>query len=152
LAKISLSKTIEAKKLNKRTGLAESGPDVTISFGALVEYVQTERDTVKFLYAGEPYRCAEDVWLSATRESAASAAKAEAPAAATAAPASAAAPAESAKGDATAAPGLTWEVLSSSQFRVARAKVPGGWLVAADGVGLAFYPDSEHGWDGKSVD
>ena len=34
-----------------------------------------------------------------------------------------------------------------------RAKVPGGWLVTAqrDGIGVAFYPDPKHTWDGNSL-
>jgi len=38
--------------------------------------------------------------------------------------------------------------------RVRRAKVPGGWLVAIEnmsGLGMTFYPDPDHQWDGKSV-
>lgn len=39
--------------------------------------------------------------------------------------------------------------------KVYRAKVPGGWLVLVshtEGAGLTFYPDSNHKWDGNSLD
>ena len=49
---------------------------------------------------------------------------------------------------------LTWELLETSAGqRVFRARVPGGWLVyvhRADGVGLTFYSDPTHVWDGTS--
>jgi hypothetical protein len=35
-----------------------------------------------------------------------------------------------------------------------RAKVPGGWLVYLadrEGVGLTFYPDPDHKWDGGTL-
>jgi hypothetical protein len=35
-----------------------------------------------------------------------------------------------------------------------RTKVPGGWLIrteACEGVGLTFYPDPNHKWDGNSL-
>lgn len=137
MPKVSLSKTIEATKLNKRTGFAESGPDVTIPFGGLVEYVAAERDTVRFTYMGDLYRCAEDLWNDATRESAAS---------------SSAKPASSpAEPSAAAAPGLFWEPLSSPRVPLSRAKVPGGWLLAGNSGSIAYYPDPTHEWDGKSL-
>jgi hypothetical protein len=39
-------------------------------------------------------------------------------------------------------------------IRLSRAKVPGGWLLVSHtstGVGLTFYPDPQHKWDGKSI-
>jgi hypothetical protein len=40
-----------------------------------------------------------------------------------------------------------------------RAKVPGGWLLYfsetggdVDAVGLCFFPDPTHSWDGSSLD
>ncbi len=39
---------------------------------------------------------------------------------------------------------------------MARAKVPGGWLVGIGGngmfSGITFYPDPHHKWDGSSLD
>ncbi|MEN6356064.1 MAG: hypothetical protein ABFD83_03155 [Armatimonadota bacterium] len=63
---------------------------------------------------------------------------------------------------------LNWEDLESNGVAfcadtVARAKVPGGWLVAfhtsGTGIiddsygygGLTFYPDPNHEWDGNSL-
>ncbi len=42
-------------------------------------------------------------------------------------------------------------------LHTARAKVPGGWLVALGGqggcfFGVTFYPDPMHTWDGASLD
>ena len=49
---------------------------------------------------------------------------------------------------------LRWENLQTSSFTGDRAKVPGGWFVRIDGpggIGIAFYPDPNHEWDGTSV-
>jgi hypothetical protein len=57
---------------------------------------------------------------------------------------------------------LVWEELSSSRagggifkldWKVHRAKVPGGWLVLVmhNTSGVTFYPDPEHKWDGGSL-
>ena len=39
---------------------------------------------------------------------------------------------------------------------IARAKVPGGWLVGIGAnhmfSGVTFYPDPQHTWDGASLD
>ena len=38
--------------------------------------------------------------------------------------------------------------------RTARAKVPGGWLIAVvggNGGGVTFFPDPRHEWDGNSL-
>jgi hypothetical protein len=134
---VSLSKTIEATKLNKRTGFAESGPDITIPFGGLVEHVSTERGMVRFTYMGEPYRCAEDLWEAAARDSAASAPTRD--------PGSNSAPLAPANG------GLVWEALASARVPLLRTKVPGGWLLATNSGSLTFYPDPTHQWDGKSI-
>lgn len=35
-----------------------------------------------------------------------------------------------------------------------RAKIPGGWLIMAGGneeIGITFYPDPQHKWDGSSL-
>lgn len=48
--------------------------------------------------------------------------------------------------------GLKWERVRSSDHCCGRAKVPGGWLVYIEhdegGIGLTFYPDTEHRWEG----
>lgn len=137
MAKISLGKTIEAVKLNKRTGFPEAGPEVNIPFGALVEELAAERDTVKFSYLGEPYRCSQDLWESAMR-AAGSAPPVPRPAAA------------SPVSTVPAGPALAWQKVAGNQFNVSRAKVRGGWLVAVEGTGLVFVPDTSHEWDGGS--
>ena len=52
---------------------------------------------------------------------------------------------------------LKWEKLETSGvegLKTYRTKVPGGWLVMAGciGIGLVFFPDPKHEWDGKSID
>lgn len=136
MAKVSLSKTIEATKLNKRTGFPEPGPEVTIPFGAVVEHVETDRDSEKFNYLGEPYRCKHDLWMSA----AAGPGAANAPVRTT--PEGPPPPDQ---------PKLVWESLLSSHHSLTRTRVPGGWLVALGGASLAFYPDPAHDWDGTSA-
>jgi len=59
-------------------------------------------------------------------------------------------------------PELVWEELDSSRseggmfkldWKVHRAKVPGGWLVLVmhNASGITFFPDPEHKWDGGSL-
>jgi hypothetical protein len=59
-------------------------------------------------------------------------------------------------------PKLSWEYIEvTTGGAVARTKIPGGWLVRSSlstrgssggmGIGLAFVPDPEHKWDGKSL-
>jgi hypothetical protein len=61
--------------------------------------------------------------------------------------------------DASTPTGLEWEDLASTgpapdprfprNIFVARAKIPGGWLVVAEkgpGTGLTFVPDPNHEW------
>jgi len=131
LAKVELNKSIEARKLNQRTGLPETGPEVTIPYGAIIEHVETDRDREKFQYLRDLYSCSHEVFVSAVNLSA------------PAAPAEPVAVASKAK--------LQWEPLDSSHHAVLRAKVPGGWLLALAGAGLTFYPDPKHRWDGSSV-
>lgn len=49
-------------------------------------------------------------------------------------------------------PKLVFENLNSV-YTIARARVPGGWLVyiSAVGNGMTFYPDPNHIWDGGSL-
>ncbi len=136
MAKFELTKTIDARKLHKRTGIPLSEPSVSIPCGAIVENPIQDRDVIKFTYLGEPYQCPEEVFRAAS-----------APIQSVAAP-----PKPKAEPSAAAErPSLRWEVLSSDAGgRLMRAKVPGGWLVMLDGA-LTFYPDSEHAWDGSSL-
>jgi len=134
LAKVELNKSIEARKLNQRTGLPMTGPEVTIPYGAIIEHVETDRDREKFQYLRELYSCSHEVFVSAVNP---------------AAPAEQAAPSEPVPLPSKAK--LQWEQLDSSHQALLRAKVPGGWLVALPGVSVTFYPDPKHRWDGSSL-
>jgi len=165
LSKHALNKTIEARKLNKKTGVPIGGPEVTIPYGAFVEHPHRDGDMWRFTYNQELYRCAKDV-LTLALDRGALKGIAEREAGEPGAPASerktsdAVAPPESRAKDAaqppaeiTGRPSLRWETIASSHYVVLRTKVPGGWLVAAGaGPSLTFYPDPEHRWDGTSLD
>jgi hypothetical protein len=127
-----------------------SGPEVGIPFGALIEPVSLERGTAKFRYLGELYSVAEMTYLEATRTEA-SLVRDTAPAEPLADTAAAVAPAAEAAPVAAHEPRLKFEPLDAAAYAIARAKVPGGWLIAG-GATLTFYPDPEHSWDGSSVD
>lgn len=143
--KLELNKSIEAKKLNKRTGNPTSDPEVPIPYGAILENVEPDRDMVRFTYLGEPYWCTHTLLASATDPQAWKAQQATA----AASPAPAAVP----RKPAPTGPKLQWTAVPSIQVALLRAKVPGGWLVAtASGAGLAFYPDPTHQWDGTSLE
>jgi hypothetical protein len=148
VAKVSLNKSIEARKLNPRTGLPLTGPEVTIPFGAIIEHVETDRDREKFHYLGDLYLCRHEVWVDAVN---AGRVEPKAPAAPAAPPAPAQ---QTAPREPVALPSkakLQWEPLDSSDYALLRAKVPGGWLVAMAGASVTFYADPEHQWDGSSL-
>ena len=142
MAKFELTKTIEARKLNKRTGIPLGESAVTIPCGGIIENLKEDRDLVKFTYLGEPYQSSSELVNVA-------AAPMQAP------------KTNASTGDTTraktrqkasSAPKLQWEELASSQSqKVMRAKVPGGWLVLYQGSGITFYPDPKHNWDGGSL-
>ena len=138
MEKLSLTKTIEAKKLNKRTGVPTTDPEVTIPFGSFVENLELDRDMVKFTYNGEPYRCPEDRLMSALEK------KAVAEAACAGVTPEAAPPPPAPATPET--PRLQWEAVESTHFPVMRARVPGGWLVSTGGTALAFCPDPAREW------
>jgi len=142
MSKISLNKRIEATKLHERTGAPMSGPEVTIPFGALVEPAGADRDREKFRYLGELYSVRNDIFLAATKADEIEPAPAAAPA-----EARPEAPARLAAKEAA----LKFERLDAGDYSVARAKVPGGWLVAC-GSGVTFYADPRHEWDGASLE
>jgi hypothetical protein len=127
-----------------------AGPDVTIPFGALVESLGTFGDREKFLFLGEPYSVRREIFVDALPPDAPDAAEATATAAppASAQPQPHAAQAPSAQPAADAK--LKFERLDAGGHAVARAKVPGGWLVTC-GTGVTFYPDPKHAWDGTSL-
>src|SRR5262249_18322947 len=119
-------------------------PDITISYGAVIEPTGSDRDREKFTYLGELYACKRETFESATAGAKVTASKAEAKAAA-AAPAPAPVPAAD-------GPRLDGERLGRSEHQVWRAAVPGGWLVTLGVNGVTFVPDAKHQWDGGSVD
>ena len=135
MAKFETLKTLEAIKVNKKTGIQQS-QRINLSFGAILEGVLDNRDCLRFLHLGEMY----DVKLSEISGyyKAIGGVSAE----------PAAAPAS--KVDPTPpAPSLKFEKLRSN-IGVSRAKIPGGWLVAV-GESVTFVPDESHYWDGTSL-
>jgi len=143
---VSLTKMIEATKLQPRTGLPLGVPPVTVPFGALVEPVAIERDRQRFNYLGELFECKLDLFQSATGGGTAAAkADDDAPKGVSAATVEKAEPAPT-------GPHLTWTQVHSSNYSVSRAAIPGGWLVALHGSGVTFVPDAGHQWDGGSIE
>jgi hypothetical protein len=68
MAKLELTKSIEAVKLNKRT-MRPLGPQkFTIPFGAILENMVEDRDMRQFFYLGEPYEASEMDLRDAYRE------------------------------------------------------------------------------------
>jgi hypothetical protein len=131
--KFELIKSIEAQKLNPRTGIPTTEPVVSIPFGGFLEDIVQDRDMDKFVYLGQRYQCAHDILKAAIVPVGAPPDPVVASGAAAAKPAAA-----------DESPALVWEPVRSS-LPCSRAKVPGGWLVSGGG-GLAFVPDPEHGW------
>ena len=135
MSKYELGKTVEAQKLNKRTGIPLAEPPVTVPFGAILESVQISEDLVRFAYMGERYCVARDVVAGSLQPL-------------HAAPAKAAAPKPESTGKLIFE---TLDVRSQGQISIYRAPIPGGWLVASHSGALAFVPDAEHKWDGASL-
>ena len=135
MAKYELSKSVEGVKVNKRSGIPTT-ERLTLSFGAIIENPVEERDCLRFSYLGEvvDVKLAEIKGYYKPIDGAPD----------TPAPAGAAKP--SAPADTRY---IRWETIPSN-VTTQRAKVPGGWLVAA-GNGLAFVPDPGHEWDGSSL-
>jgi len=136
MAKFELSKSVEGVKVNKRSGIPTT-ERVNISFGSIIENPLEERDSLRFSHLGELV----DVKLAEIKGYFKPIDGAPAAATAPAAETKVSTPADSRF--------VRWESIPSSMATV-RAKVPGGWLVAA-GNGLAFVPDPSHEWDGSSL-
>lgn len=144
MARYEFIKTIDAQKLNKRSGLPLNEPAVPIAYSAVVEKEEERWDYVKFSYLGQRYQCPTPTFKEATRpHGSADAAPAAAP---EPAPPAEGRPAAEAQPDAR----MKWEELTSTHQAVLRAKVPGGWLVSVRGGGVCFYPDPKHAWDGST--
>ena len=68
MAKAELTKTIEVKRLNKRTMRPISNDPYTVPFGAIIDQVKDEGDHMQFLYLGEHYEAnAETLSLAIKR-------------------------------------------------------------------------------------
>ena len=145
--KLTLNKSISAVRLNPKSGVPYSEPEVNIPFGSIVTYKGSDRDCEKFTYLVDLYRCPRDVLASALdggKIPADDGSGDESPAMSSGSGAAAAAKAAP---EAT----LKFEKLNAAPHSVARAKVPGGWLVVHGGTSICFYPDPEHAWDGESL-
>jgi hypothetical protein len=140
MAKLEVTKTIEARKLNKRSRLAMAEPPVTIPYGAILDQVVENGDYVEFTYIGDLFQCKSEVLRPASHALGGSA-PAAVPAVAAAA--------------AVAGPKFIWETIRTNSGPLSRAKVPGGWLVGSnegEGRSITFMPDQEHTWDGTTLD
>ena len=140
--KLTINKSISATRLNMKTGVPYSEPESNIPYGAILTYRGSDRDSERFLYMSELFRCPRDVLASALDGG-----KIPENAAADETPAPVAAAAVAKAPEAT----LKFEKLSAGAYSVARAKVPGGWLLASGNSSIAFYPDPEHAWNGESL-
>jgi hypothetical protein len=147
MAKYEVTKTTEAKKLNKRSKLP-TGEVVTLPFGAILENRITDGDRETFHYLGEIYQMPTKVFRDTTKRIGSADEIEDAPAPASDTPVAAAFPATAEPEP--SGPVLRWETLNSQPV-TRRTKVPGGWLIAAPGAGLTFYPDPDHEWDGGSL-
>ncbi len=131
-----LVKSIEATKLNKRTGIPTTDPPVEVPFGAILSDVEQDREFANFTYLGERYRCLYDTLVAAVASSAGRGPQSAAP--------------DPATTPARTPEGLHWEEIPSDRYPASRAKVPGGWLVTVESVGalgVGFVPDPKHGWN-----
>jgi len=142
--KLTLNKSIEAKKLNKRTGAPSTEPESTVPYGAIIDYQGPDGSAERFMYMGELFRCAHDLLASAMEGG-------KMPKAAIVPDPAAAVAGAAAAEPAVQQPRLEFEALPSTHHTLTRAKVPGGWLVVASGSGIAFLPDAAHVWDGLSL-
>ena len=59
MVKAELTKTIEARKLNKRTMRLLSHDPFTIPFGGILEKIESTDFGIRFYYLGEPYEADE---------------------------------------------------------------------------------------------
>jgi hypothetical protein len=59
-AKAELTKTIEARRLNRRTMRPISNDPFSIPYGAILDQLQENGDQMQFFYLGEPYESKAD--------------------------------------------------------------------------------------------
>lgn len=139
--KLTLNKSIEAKRLNKRTLAPLPGPEVTIPYGGILEPAGADGDFDHFRYMGDLYRVQRQTLASAVDEAAAAPGDAVPPQPAPARPVAPAGGAAAAPAPALASR-LQFEPLGDG---ISRARIPGGWLVRS-GSSIAFVPDGAHRW------
>ena len=146
MAKLEVTKSIEARKLNKRTRQALAEPPVTIPYGAILSDIVQNQDVIEFVYLNELFGCKSEALRAASTPL-------EGPAG-TASPSGSSSRAAAAPAFAQEPVTFVWEKLRAGAHPTFRAKLPGGWLVATGesaARGIAFYPDPEHAWDGATL-
>jgi hypothetical protein len=136
MSKFEVSKTVEAVKLNKRTGAPLGQPPISLPFGAIIDQVEESGDFYTFSYLSEPYRMRKDNVKGALH-----ALSGTAPTTTVGA--------DPDKPEALPKPSLVFEKLNST-VPLSRSRIPGGWLVISNN-GIAFVPDPDHSWDGASL-
>lgn len=151
MAKYEVSKSLEAVKLNQRTGIPLTEPAITIPYGAILDGLEEVGNYYKFTYLAQRYQMRIDAAKGAIhviKETSADPAPSNPPASSEAVSAAVVSPPHIPENDSR-------PVLEFEPLRVVggpslyRAKVPGGWLVANTG-GVAFVSDEYHSWDGGS--
>jgi hypothetical protein len=141
MAKLEVTKSIEARMLNKRNRQTLAQPPVTIPFGAILSDVVEARDVIEFNYLGELYNCKTEVLRAASHSLDGE-------------PAATASAGVTAVSAAPVAVTFVWEKLNAGNISTSRAKLPGGWLIAigdSAAKSVTFYPDPNHEWDGKTL-
>jgi hypothetical protein len=142
MAKLEVTKTIEARKLNKRTRQPVAEPPVTIPYGAILTDIVENDGMMAFMHLGELYQCRSEILRPASSPLDAGPVSASG--------SSGAAAATLAHEPVT----FRWEKLAAGREHAMRAKLPGGWLISL-GEGAArnvvFFPDSKHEWDGTTL-
>lgn len=135
MSQYEVSKTVEAVKLNKRTGAPLGEPAISLPYGAIIEKLEEVGEYYAFTYMSERYRMRKDNVRGAVHALVA-------PAVVTAS--------VKAVPEAPSKPVLVFERLGGTAS-LSRAKIPGGWLVMS-ASSVTFVPDEKHEWDGGSVD
>ena len=155
MARYVINKLIEAQKLNKRTGIALSGPPTTIPYQSLLNDVEFDGEKVRFTFMSERFQCATDIvkgFLDVTEGGGGHEPASWSGQTAAAAPSPALAP----KID-EQLPNLVFAPIESEGAEgvtLARAKIIGGWLVLSQAGGnssVIFVPDARHLWSGGSL-
>jgi hypothetical protein len=145
MSRFELTKSIEAQKLNKRTGGVMMGHGVTIPYGSILRNVEYDEDVVKFDYLDNRFQCRLDTmkgYLNAMARPGEIAPEIQDPVVA-------APPATATDPPTAPQPTLVFETMAARGLgtTIMRAKVPGGWLVASKQGALTFMPDSDHTWE-----